>query len=950
MNGKVTSVPCFLINGTTTVLAASGIERVTELSNTLVQGDLPFLGRQMGVAVSLNEEGNMVSQFSFLGYAGENVLVAESRDGAKLFSAFAPKQINNVNNVLVILDKNNNLMSGQTGARASDKSKSIVVQNPGNSNQYYIVTNDINNNTIYHVVDMSLNDGLGQVISKNNMVPHTAFAQGQQSKIYNNMMAVVEDHSGNYSSKLFLMENTKTAAQTGFSSFVSLDVTANGFSSPQVIKTFGQLMGGGELQISPNGSELALFYYTPSSHAFKAPTFSLLTYTFNNYSYLTAEKYLSFGYQSIPASLDYTASGNALYVSTGSFWLNNAKLQRFTPSLNTTGTTILSSNGVVRRAKDGKMNFIKTDANNKYLTRISNPDGASSTTDLDVLSFLNSNKRTLKNSLPLQTHKIYSSQESAVLFALHVGDKVYELKDHLGNVRVTVGDRKLQVQQASPDLVLETSFEGDDAGLFQSNADGHYVRTSAEKTQGNYSLKMQPQNGNDAYGPNIRKEVKENDEVEIFCNALWYGTAPSERGGGIAYMLIDKNGNYLYPTSQGSNNSYGLWREITINDVPNVWEPRSDSWTIPVTYDAAGNLYGDSEDEKITLVLFPWVANGFKTTYFDDLRVSVHYANAQDIAVADVQSVSDYYPFGMEMPNRKYSGTDYRYGQNGQEKTPEIDENHYTAMYWEYDSRLGRRWNLDPKGFAGISEYACFNNNPIVNIDVQGDIFVAFNAQANGVFQSCVKLTFPDNEKLQKLLLKSAVTTEIKEKGKVVRLETTYSKVNGMAFWFATLTMSKESKKTAKAFRDMINDGGDVKFKGVEQTLNTLNNETTMGELQHHVGHFVLDLQAATHKYEYNTTLGKSFEYSAATDETYSTLVGFIQNYSTIKAESKKLSSAIINIPKIETSEGNGFENVPAQQEMIKRYTNPILKAVKESSDHIKPSIKNSMDEELKNL
>jgi len=40
----------------------------------------------------------------------------------------------------------------------------------------------------------------------------------------------------------------------------------------------------------------------------------------------------------------------------------------------------------------------------------------------------------------------------------------------------------------------------------------------------------------------------------------------------------------------------------------------------------------------------------------------------------------------------------YRYGFNGQEKTDELkgSGNHYTAEFWEYDSRLGRRWNVDP--------------------------------------------------------------------------------------------------------------------------------------------------------------------------------------------------------------------------------------------------------------
>lgn len=42
-------------------------------------------------------------------------------------------------------------------------------------------------------------------------------------------------------------------------------------------------------------------------------------------------------------------------------------------------------------------------------------------------------------------------------------------------------------------------------------------------------------------------------------------------------------------------------------------------------------------------------------------------------------------------------------------------------MFWEYDTRLGRRWNLDPKPTIGVSDYACFNDNPIQFSDVNGD-------------------------------------------------------------------------------------------------------------------------------------------------------------------------------------------------------------------------------------
>jgi len=67
----------------------------------------------------------------------------------------------------------------------------------------------------------------------------------------------------------------------------------------------------------------------------------------------------------------------------------------------------------------------------------------------------------------------------------------------------------------------------------------------------------------------------------------------------------------------------------------------------------------------------------------------------------------------------------YRFGFNGQELDNEVTGvtgSHYTAEFWEYDSRLGRRWNLDPKPQISISDYACFGNSPIWYSDILGDI------------------------------------------------------------------------------------------------------------------------------------------------------------------------------------------------------------------------------------
>jgi hypothetical protein len=65
------------------------------------------------------------------------------------------------------------------------------------------------------------------------------------------------------------------------------------------------------------------------------------------------------------------------------------------------------------------------------------------------------------------------------------------------------------------------------------------------------------------------------------------------------------------------------------------------------------------------------------------------------------------------------------YHFNGQEKDDEVygKGNMTTADYWQYDTRLGRRWNLDPVPQISISDYATIGNNPIWQNDPDGDKF-----------------------------------------------------------------------------------------------------------------------------------------------------------------------------------------------------------------------------------
>jgi hypothetical protein len=88
----------------------------------------------------------------------------------------------------------------------------------------------------------------------------------------------------------------------------------------------------------------------------------------------------------------------------------------------------------------------------------------------------------------------------------------------------------------------------------------------------------------------------------------------------------------------------------------------------------------------------------------------------------------------MTLPGRKYSsgGSSYRYGQNRQERDKELNENIYNAEFWEYDSRIVRRWNVDPKPNVALSPYNCFAGNPIWFSDPNGADSVKVNGKWSG--------------------------------------------------------------------------------------------------------------------------------------------------------------------------------------------------------------------------
>lgn len=124
----------------------------------------------------------------------------------------------------------------------------------------------------------------------------------------------------------------------------------------------------------------------------------------------------------------------------------------------------------------------------------------------------------------------------------------------------------------------------------------------------------------------------------------------------------------------------------------------------------------------------------------------------------DTQSTNDYYPFGSRLPGRGFDVGRYKFGFNGQEKDNEItgiDGTHTTAMFWEYDSRIGRRWNMDPKPIIGMSSYSCFMDNPIKNSDRKGDIIDPTDEESKKAVDQTFSNTFGESSEMANVLMNS---------------------------------------------------------------------------------------------------------------------------------------------------------------------------------------------------
>ena len=288
------------------------------------------------------------------------------------------------------------------------------------------------------------------------------------------------------------------------------------------------------------------------------------------------------------------------------------------------------------------------------------------------------------------------------MFPRSVGSKSYELTDHLGNVKAVVSDRKVVADQA-PEYTYRYGFESDQDQPGPPTSGWSWTFST---------------------DPDLVYRGKRSTGVTGHAHAFVMDVQPGDTVSAEVMMKFTTGtrGGYLYTAYQDANGQneigsashlYDLAAHERINEWSRIYRPQH---VVP-----AGKY-------KLIVYLRVSQSSGQSPSWFDDFKISVKRGYTEPVLSAEVLSANSYYAFGSLMPKRSFNSSGYRYGFNGMEKDDEIagSGNSYTAEFWQYDSRLGRRWNQDPKPNPSISNYAVFAGNPILYSDPLGDTIHRF--------------------------------------------------------------------------------------------------------------------------------------------------------------------------------------------------------------------------------
>jgi RHS repeat-associated protein len=322
---------------------------------------------------------------------------------------------------------------------------------------------------------------------------------------------------------------------------------------------------------------------------------------------------------------------------------------------------------------------------------------------------------------------------------------LYEINDHLGNVRAVIGPPETVVSTAT----METENAAAEDDEFKSTIAPRIPYTAANNTPGGNEVigvnNGQPNGGYPGrmVGPGIKLKVSPGDVISAevwgyyeagtgFNNTM----ASNVVAGAVANVFSVAAPGEASQLAAAFNQTYSASGFAGKDGSPDATIPagyinlvmfdnsiNADPTTLPMAATRITAVAGVKQKLTVGPITIPspgyvyiYVNNNSNTNqwvYFDDLKVT--HVKSPFVAGAD------FYPFGLTMTDREILKEAYRYGYQGQyaEEDGETGWNSFDLRM--YDARFGRWLSQDPYN-EFHSDYLGMGNRPNMTTDPTGGI------------------------------------------------------------------------------------------------------------------------------------------------------------------------------------------------------------------------------------
>ncbi len=222
--------------------------------------------------------------------------------------------------------------------------------------------------------------------------------------------------------------------------------------------------------------------------------------------------------------------------------------------------------------------------------------------------------------------------------------------------------------------------------------------------------------------------IGNNVTVSYASSTLKLASTPtSNTGWNVATKTVNLLADQMYKVSfsiPASSIGSNVMSFAYDNDEASPWLDYSAQFTTPTAATGSYTFYIIPKTNNGTFFFQVGGSNYTFNVDIDDFKVENVIGGVKPLYQAVLNTATDYYAFGSPMPGRSFNSGNYKYGFNKQLKDDDIlniPGSLNSAEYWEYDTRLGRRWNIDPVTDVSNGSYTCFSDNPILLSDHHGD-------------------------------------------------------------------------------------------------------------------------------------------------------------------------------------------------------------------------------------